>query len=75
MTQLRRFFSFALLVVMFLLPGKAAAQSGTVTDDAFVSSNLAPAFLANANGQGIAMYNFKLIGCAEIGFRRELSWR
>jgi len=54
MTQLRRFSWYALFVVMFVLPGKAAAQSGTVTDDAFVSSNSATQ-LANLNGQGIAL--------------------
>jgi len=54
MTQLRRFSWYALFVVMFLLPGKSAAQSGTVTDDAFVSNNSVTQ-LANLNGQGIAL--------------------
>jgi hypothetical protein len=40
--------------MFLLLPGKVAAQSGTVTDDAFVSGNSVTQ-LANANGQGIAL--------------------
>jgi len=37
MTQPRKFYSFAFLVAAFLLlPGRAAAQSATVTDDATI---------------------------------------
>ena len=42
------------LVLTILLPGRAAAQSGTVTDDAFVSSNAATGLL-NLKGQGISL--------------------
>ena len=37
-----------------LVPTQAAAQSGTVTDDAFLSSN-AVTQLVNLNGQGISL--------------------
>src|SRR4029077_7849705 len=37
-----------------MLPGRAGAQSGTVTDDAFLSSNPATQVL-NFNGQGISL--------------------
>jgi len=39
---------------LLLLPGRVAAQSGTVTDDAFISSNSSTQ-LVNLNGQGISL--------------------
>jgi hypothetical protein len=43
-----------LIAVFLLLPGRAAAQSGTVTDDGFVSSNSTTQRL-NLGGQGISL--------------------
>jgi len=55
MTQPIRFPWYTLFPVMLLLlPGRVSAQSATLTDDAFLSSNTATQ-LANANGQGIAL--------------------
>lgn len=55
MDQPRKILCFGVcLVVGFLLPYRAGAQSGTVTDDAFLSSN-STTQLANLNGQGIAL--------------------
>src|SRR5260370_24930537 len=55
MTQLRRICWGALLAAsMFLLPSRAAAQSATVTDDAFLSSNSTTQQF-NLNGQGISL--------------------
>jgi hypothetical protein len=55
MTQPLRFPWYTLFpVLLLLLPGRVAAQSATLTDDAFLSSNTATQ-LANANGQGIAL--------------------
>ena len=44
----------AALAALALAPSPAAAQSGTVTDDAFISTNSATQ-LVNANGQGISL--------------------
>lgn len=55
MTQPRRILWFvSIAAVLLLLPSRAAAQSGTVTDDAFMSSNSATQLL-NLNGQGISL--------------------
>src|SRR5580700_1077843 len=47
-------FASALMISFFLPSGKVWAQSGTVTDDAFLSSN-ATTQLLNLNGQGISL--------------------
>jgi hypothetical protein len=59
MAPFRRNFPFFVLVsvlavLLLLSPGRAAAQSGTETDDAFISGNAATQFL-NFNGQGISL--------------------
>jgi hypothetical protein len=55
MTQLRRIFCLAIFVIpLLLLPHRAAAQSATVTDDAFASTNATTQAL-NLNGQGIVL--------------------
>jgi N-acetylneuraminic acid mutarotase len=55
MTQPQRILWFVLFVgTLLLLPGKAAAQSGTVTDDAFLSNNSTTQAL-NLNGAGISL--------------------
>jgi hypothetical protein len=55
MAQPRRILWLApFAALLFLLPPRAAAQSGTVTDDAFLSGNPVTQAL-NANGQGIAL--------------------
>jgi hypothetical protein len=52
MTQLRKIVWLAVLVLaLLLLPQGSHAQSGTVTDDAFISTN-AGTQAVNANGQG-----------------------
>ena len=43
-----------LAAALLLLPGRAAAQSGTVTDDAFASTNTTTQSV-NLNGQGIVL--------------------
>jgi hypothetical protein len=55
MTQPRRIlWSAVLAIAVLLLPHRVAAQSATVTDDAFLSSNSNTQQL-NLNGQGIAL--------------------
>jgi hypothetical protein len=55
MIKPRRILWFAVFAAaVLLLPCRAAAQSGTVTDDAFLSSNSTTQAL-NLNGQGIAL--------------------
>jgi anti-sigma factor RsiW len=55
MNQLSRILGLAVLAATWLLlPGKAAAQSGTVTDDGFISTN-ANTQRFNLNGQGISL--------------------
>lgn len=49
-----RMFAVVLFISLVILPGRAWAQSGTVTDDGFVSSN-ATTQLVNLNGQGIVL--------------------
>jgi hypothetical protein len=50
-----RILSFSVLAVtLLLLPSGASAQSATVTDDAFLSSNSTTQFV-NSNGQGISL--------------------
>jgi hypothetical protein len=52
-----------------ILPGRAAAQSGTVTDDGFLSSN-ATTQLVNLNGQGIILVvagSSATVGSAQVG--------
>ncbi len=44
----------AVCVVSLLVPGRASAQSGTVTDDAFLSSNPTTQQI-NLNGHGISL--------------------
>jgi hypothetical protein len=52
MTQLHRVFCLVgFAAALLLLPLRAAAQSGTLTDDGFVSTN-PTAQLLNLNGQG-----------------------
>ena len=43
-----------LMILLVVFPGRVWAQSGTVTDDAFLSSN-ATAQLLNLNGQGVSL--------------------
>ncbi len=70
MTQPRKFCFFAFLVAAFLLlPGRAAAQSGTVTDDAFAST-VAATQTVNVNGQGLALIvagSSAKVGSASVG--------
>jgi hypothetical protein len=47
-------FGAAILISLFVFPGLACAQSGTVTDDGFLSSNATTQQL-NLNGHGIAL--------------------
>jgi hypothetical protein len=47
-------FGAAILISLFVFPGLACAQSGTVTDDGFLSSNAMTQQL-NLNGHGIAL--------------------
>jgi len=55
MTQQRRILGFAAIAAgLLLLPSGAAAQSATVTDDAFLSSNTNTQQF-NLNGQGISL--------------------
>ncbi len=55
MTQSRRILWPALLVAtLLLLPLRASAQTGTLTDDGFVSANSGIQQL-NLNGQGISL--------------------
>lgn len=55
MTQPSRILWFAVFATAFaLLPSRAAAQSATVTDDAFLSSSTATQQF-NLNGQGISL--------------------
>jgi len=55
MTQPSRILWFTFCVAaLLLLPSRAAAQSATVTDDAFLSINSATQS-ANLNGQGIVL--------------------
>jgi hypothetical protein len=51
MIQTHKVLAFLTLTAALLLPTTAAAQSGTVTDDAFLSNN-ATTQLVNLNGQG-----------------------
>ncbi|HEY6388718.1 MAG TPA: DNRLRE domain-containing protein, partial [Candidatus Acidoferrum sp.] len=70
MTQPSRIFSLALFAATsLLLPGRATAQSGTVTDDAFVSSNVATQ-LFNLKGQGISLIvagSTATVGSTQVG--------
>jgi hypothetical protein len=65
-------FGFAVTVavaMMMLAPGKVAAQSGTVTDDAFASSN-ATTQQANLKGQGFVLVvagSSATVGIAPVG--------
>jgi hypothetical protein len=54
MAQPLRIYWFFAFAATLLLPGTALAQSGTDTDDAFLSSNPATLRL-NLNGQGIVL--------------------
>jgi hypothetical protein len=57
------------LTAILGLPGRANAQSGTVTDDAFVSSNSVTELL-NVKGQGIALIvagSSATVGSASVG--------
>jgi hypothetical protein len=62
---------FALLVVISLVvfPGRTVAQSGTVTDDAFLSSNKTTQVF-NLNGQGISLVvagSSAAVGSVQVG--------
>jgi hypothetical protein len=55
MTQSRRILWFSVLAAaLLLLPSRAAAQSATVTDDAFLSTSKTTQSF-NLNGQGISL--------------------
>lgn len=54
MARLPRIFWLLVFAAALLMPPRSAAQSGTVTDDAFVSGNSVTQLL-NANGQGISL--------------------
>jgi hypothetical protein len=55
MNQPRRIFCLAIsLITLLLLPLRAAAQSGTLTDDGFVSTHTGTQQL-NFNGKGIVL--------------------
>ena len=55
MTRLNKILCLTLCAVaLLLLPLRAAAQSGTVTDDGFISTNSTTQQL-NLNGQGISL--------------------
>ena len=61
--------SAVLVALLFLLPARTTAQSGTVTDDAFLSSN-ATTQLVNLNGQGIVLVvagSSATVGSAQVG--------
>jgi N-acetylneuraminic acid mutarotase len=70
MTQLRRTLWLAVFAAApFLLPSPAFAQSGTVTDDAFISSNSTTQFY-NQNGHGISLIvagSSATVGAAQVG--------
>lgn len=70
MTQPRRILWLVVFAAGFMLsPGRAAAQSATVTDDAFLSSNSATQLL-NLNGQGISLVvagSSATFGSAHVG--------
>lgn len=70
MAQPSKIFSLAVFVAaLLLLPSRAAAQSGTVTDDGFVSSN-STTQLVNLNGQGIVLVvagSSATVGSAQVG--------
>src|SRR6266436_1197853 len=70
MTQPHKILCFALLgATLFLLPLRSAAQSGTVTDDGFLSSSSATQQV-NLNGQGIALIvagSSATVGSASVG--------
>ena len=69
MAQLRRIFCLALFFALILLPWPAMAQTGTVTDDAFVSTHPATESL-NLKGQGISLIvagSEATVGPLEVG--------
>jgi N-acetylneuraminic acid mutarotase len=81
MTQPRRILGFAAFAAgLLLLPTRAAAQSGTVTDDGFLSTN-ATTQLVNLNGQGIvlvvagssAMVNNSNVGATKTYIKFQLT--
>src|SRR5580693_3633988 len=53
-SRLNGLWSAIVAAALLVWPGKAGAQSGTVTDDAFASTN-STTQLANLNGQGISL--------------------
>jgi hypothetical protein len=62
-------FLVTLMILVAVFPGKLWAQSGTVTDDAFVSTN-STTQLVNLNGQGIALVvagSSATVGPAHVG--------
>jgi hypothetical protein len=73
MTRPRRILWLAVsIAALFLLPQRAAAQSGTVTDDAFLSSNATTQAL-NLNGQGIALVvagSSATVGSSHVGLTK-----
>ena len=65
----RLIFPKVLLITLAVLPGRAWAQSGTVTDDGFLSSNTATQQV-NLNGQGVVLIvggSSATVGSASVG--------
>jgi hypothetical protein len=62
-------FAFVVMISQIMFPSRAWAQSGTVTDDAFVSTN-STTQLVNLNGQGIVLVvagSSATVGSAQVG--------
>src|SRR6266550_2190569 len=65
----RLIFPKVLLITLAVLPGRAWAQSGTVTDDGFLSSSTATQQV-NLNGQGVVLIvggSSATVGSASVG--------